>query len=733
MATLVQPPSVNFNLSGGPDLPSRVRPFPLIDVAGAEASAAEMGTKISAAREQIRARADAENDRKILSAGVKSGEIDLFTPAGVRKALETLRGRVSLDTFTKLNDRAAELRTVDMNLQKSLQQMDEAARKQYTAGLEASMPFLDALMRSYAQDVETGGEAAAQEKFTQNRDRVLQQMRGKRVAPGVSMFSEEVISSLADATPEVLPGIISASKYQTDIASNISRMAAAQRPATGTENFIDADGNVVISIPGTGVFNAETRELWTGDPSTLRPLPTARGAGGAGGVPGAGMETLRGSDGNTYLANSRAGTVSVLNRETGQYEPLPGGVPQGVTLYKMGSAAEAQAAVRTGRVVLTDEESQRISRITRMVKLNVPPFGQGEAGTNARNAFYKGLLADIDAQGQGDTEAAIRMAMARSSTKTRENMIQRDTILRSEEGEAVALLGKIQEELKKIGGPASPYVREKWNMVETRLLGNPTFAQLNLYMTQFVDTVGRLSSNATGAAGTPVAYLNFAKTVLDKDFNLEQVKAFTPAFQELVNARRTGVQEAFNYLNELGSAVTNVPGAGAGGAGGAGGGVPPAGPATARPGPTGEPVAGAGATRPPATARPPATTPPMGAGNLPIGEGQQPVDARISILRPEYDKAVERWRASKTPEERARNAGDVRAVRSELARLGVQVPDLPAFTPEPPGTGAVAPATALTPDQIARVRRAFGNYEPQKYDYRISPEGRVQRKPKVQQ
>ena len=136
----------------------------------------------------------------------------------------------------------------------------------------------------------------------------------------------------------------------------------------------------------------------------------------------------------------------------------------------------------------------------------------------------------------------------------------------------------------------------------------------------------------------------------------------------------------------------------------------------------------------------------MGAGNLPIGEGQQPVDARISILRPEYDKAVEKWRASKTAMERARSpeevnearnqvarsTEDVRALRRELARLGVQVPDLPAFTPEPPGTGAVAPATALTPDQIARVRRAFGNYEPQKYDYRFSPEGRVQRKPKVQ-
>lgn len=706
-------PTVNFGLAGGPELPMRARPFPGFDPVGAMASAAKVASDVSAAQEQVSSRQRNEQDRRILTEGMRAGTIDLFTPTGVDNALKTLRGQLSLDTYTRLADRATQLREVDARLQKTVRDMNELERKQYTAGIESAMPFMDALMRQYRADVEQSGEASALANFDERKSQLVANMRDKKMGPNTPMFNEEVLASLSSATPDVLPGIISASKYQADVARNASLLAAAGRMPTGTENFVSTEGEVVVNVPGQGIFNAETREPWTGDPATLRPLPSARGGSAGTGVAGAGVTTVRGTDGNQYKVNSRTGVTEILNRATGQYEPLPGGIPPDVRVAPIGSAAEAQMAQRADRVVLTPEESARLSRISRLVRLNVPPFGQGEAGTNARNSFYKGLLADIDALGQGDTEAAIKMAMATASRKTRENIIQRDTVLRSEEDEAKILLGKIEQELKTIGGPASPFLREKWNTVETRIFGNPTFSKLNLYMTQFVDTMGRLSSNATGAAGTPVAYLNFAKTVLDKDFNLEQIKAFTPAFNDLLNARREGVKNAFTYLNELGVAV---PGAAA-----------PAGTPTAPAAPAGgvTPAPGAAARPAPVGAAP--GTPAQPAAAAPTGT--VPNAERIRIITAEHNAALERLRAATDEAARTRALGDARATRSELARLGVQLP-------EPGAPVQSAPPAQPSAEEVSRIRRALRDqnmpYEPDLYDYRIGADGKVLRRRKVQ-
>jgi hypothetical protein len=710
--------ALQFSLLGGPELILKTQPFKPINFMESKRAAYSMAGEMAENEEKLRRQREAQQDREILRQGIRDGSIDLFTPDGIQKSLETLRDKLSPDAYLRLGEQANKVRETDVAFKERVQRMDEIALKRYTSGVESAMPYLDALMKQYQQDVETGGEQSAQERFLQNRDKYVTQMRGRMVGPDTPMFNEQVMNTLSQITPELLPGMISASQYQAGVARNASLMAAARRTPTGAENFVTTEGDVVTSIPGVGLFNTSTEEPWTGDPATLRALPSTRGAAGAG-VAGAGVTTLRGSDENQYRVNRRTGTTEILNRQTGAYDPLPGGIPPGVRVAEIGSAAESQMAARADRIVLTPEESARLSRISRMVRLNVPPFGQGEAGTNARNAFYKGLLADIDALGQGDTEAAIRMAMASASRKTRENIIQRDAVLRSEEDEAKALLSKIEEELKKIGGPASPYLREKWNTVETRLLGSPTFSQLNLYMTQFVDTVGRLSSNATGAAGTPVAYLNFAKTVLDKDFNLEQVKAFRPAFDNLLAARREGVKNAFTYLNDLGAAV---PGAAA-----PGGAAAPAGGAPAAPGGAAAPAGGA-TPMPAVTARP--TAPSTPAATTP---GTQPTQNRVDVLQDEYNRAIQRLSTVvDTPEDptaRARAMDDARALRRELGRLGVQLPE-PGLPAEPATPVPAAPSAA----DVRSIRRALQSqnmpYEPDKYDYRIGPDGKVLRKRK---
>lgn len=709
MATMAAP-SLNFGLLGGTDLPMQVQPFKPIDAPAALRSAVTLAGDFSTVQEQMRQRKEAADDRAILQQGLASGEIDLFTPKGIEDALFKLRGKVSVDTYTKLGAQAQKVKEADAALQERISKMDAAALTMFNAGIESAMPFLDVLFKQYQTDLAAGGTESAVAKFNDNRTKLVADMQGKMVGPNTPMFNPQVVTALSSITPDTLPGMISASKYQSSQIKNALDAARAQQLAQSKiENLLAPDGTVVANVPGVGLVDTTTNAPYTGDATQLKPIATGRGRAGA-----AGREDQFTSAEGTFFRNTVTGETTKLQPDNTRV-PVPAlpadaqrvgiGQPTGrdweqfvtpdgarykfsksmnrtvavspdgtetevpalpANAVKLGTQAAARAAERAQRVELSPQESERLSRITRTVKLNVPPFGQGEAGSNARNAFYKGLLRDLDALGMGDTEAAIRMAMAQASRKTRETTINRDTTLRSEEGEAVELLGKIEAELKAIGGPASPFIRERWNTVETRLLGNPTFTNLNLYMTQFVDTMGRLSSNATGAAGTPVAYLNFAKTVLDKDFNLEQIQKFRPAFNELINARRKGVMQAYEYLNTLGAAVTEIPGGGGGGA------------------------------------------------------------AAISVdqLRQDYNASLARLRGTLSSEERRQELDSNRLIRQTLKNRGVDVPPPGEPTQPPPAGQEVA---------IRRALRAAGRaYEPDKYEYRIGPDGSVQQRRKAQ-
>ena len=72
---------------------------------------------------------------------------------------------------------------------------------------------------------------------------------------------------------------------------------------------------------------------------------------------------------------------------------------------------------------------------------------------------------------------------------------------------------------------------------------------------------------------------------------------------------------------------------------------------------------------------------------------------------------------------------DARALRRELGRLGVQLPE-PGLPAEPATPVPAAPSAA----DVRSIRRALQSqnmpYEPDKYDYRIGPDGKVLRKRK---
>ncbi len=644
--------------------------FTPTNVTGAIEEAYSLAGTMADTQTKMRAQQSAQNDRAAVQSYIRSGG-DLFTPPGIERALSQLRGRVSPEYFTRLGEQAQKLKTADMDLQKKISGLREDELSAYSAGIESAMPFLDALQRQYEADLEAGGAESALAKFNDNRAKLVTTMQGRMAGPNTPMFNEQVVQSLQAVTPEVLPGIISASKYQTAQIKNALEAARAKAASTGkTENLVAPDGKVVANVPGVGLVDTTTGNQYTGNPAELKPIVTARGAAP---TTGRDWEQYTDPQGNIY-ENSRSTRQTVQVNKDGTRTPVPS-LP--ADAFKVGSVAAARARSGLDEVPdLTPEENAKLAEFSRVYgrQIPVPSFGTGAAARRDRVLFLRNFVQDMASRGETATSAGVQASMARAGQEALKRITTQDVILSAGEKELVGILDKMEAELKKIGGPDSPLVRRYWNRAATEIAGEPTFSGMNALYTAFIDEAARVTSGATGAAGTPVAYKQLAERMLDPNTNLSQLLAFKQPFKDMIEARQRGVEGAKQQL------ITSI--------------SPP-------------PKRGEGTTVPPATQ---------------AGRDQD----RATILRQEYDAALQRMNTATDPTARSRAMADVRSTREELRLLGVNVP--------PPGEPAAAAAPA--PDQTGAIRdalrRANRTYEPDKFDYRIGPDGKVQQRRKAQ-
>lgn len=665
--------AVDFSLlQSGAAVPMRAQ-FTPVDVAGKlEGAYSLAGTAINT-QEKMRKQQAEQADRAALQQFMQQGG-DLFTPTGIKRALTELRGRVSPEYYTRIGEQAQKLQVAELDLQKKLAGMQETELAAYNAGIESAMPFLDALQKQYAADAEAGGAESALAKFNDNRAQLISTMQGRMAGPNTPMFNPQVLQGLQSVTPEMLPGMIAASRYQSSVIKNTMDAARARAAATGkTENLIAPDGKVVANVPGVGLVDTATGNQYTGNPAELKPLATARGA-----APTTGRDWEQYTDpaGNVY-ETSRSLRQTVQVNKDGTRTEVPS-LP--ADAFRVGSVAAARMLAKPGEVPdLTPEENARLAELSRPYgrQIPVPSFGTGAAARQDRILFLRNFIRDVDSRGETPTQAGIQMAIARAGQEALKRITTQDVILSAGERELLGILDKMEVELKKIGGPDSPIVRRYWNRAATEIAGEPTFAGMNALYTAFIDEAARVTSGATGAGGTPVAYKQLAERMLDPNVNLSQLLAFKQPFKDMIEARQRGVEGAKQQL------ITSI--------------SPPP-------------------KRTEGTAVPPGTQ---------AGRDQE----RTAILRREYDTAVQRMGTATDPEARRRAMDDVRATREELRRLGITVP-LPGESPAPP---APAPAPAANTDAIqAALRKAGRTYDPNTFEYRIGPDGSVQQRRKAQ-
>lgn len=609
--------------------------------------------------EQQRQTAEAAQTRGAFDEYLKQGG-DLFTPTGLQKATVDLKGKIPVSEYMKLGPALQKAQEADVKYRTSLQKLSDDELAGQLGIFSTAGPAVTAAYDVFEKTKKDKGDVTALAEFESTRNNLVAQY-----GPiwSKSPYGQQALKTLSGITPDQVPMLNRMSGYSADALKQEAerrqielRKAQAEalstKVPTGTENLQSPDGRVVANIPGKGLVYTDDNKPYEGSVTELKPLPTAR-TGGTGVV-----EQYRTPDGATYRVSTRTGATEKINPD-GTATPVPG-LPADAA--KIGSATANRAMEMAKVPELSDEENAKLAEYTAAnggKPIPVPSFGTGASASKARTMFLRNFIADMQARGETPTQAGIRSSVVRASQDALKRLTTTDTVLRSEEGEAIKLLDQVEQELKKIGGVASPYLREKWNTVETKFLGDPKFVRLNTLMGTFIETMGRLSSGATGAAGTPVAYLKFAKDFANKDFNLEQLQEFKPTFEDFVKARRSGVKSALDNLT---------------------------------------------------------------AGMMPPRKEAKTEDSdAATIIRKEYDDELAKLPTSK---DRAKTLENLRSIRRELERLKAPLPPLSDLG-EP--TAAAKPAAG---DIQAQVTKAFGKYEPDVYEYRVSPEGKVQRRKK---
>ena len=231
----------------------------------------------------------------------------------------------------------------------------------------------------------------------------------------------------------------------------------------------------------------------------------------------------------------------------------------------------------------------------------------------AEEAQNMGLAPDDQVKLQNKIKAA---------TESTKRLLTQSSQIRAGEENVKKVLDIVEEEVKKLGGPNSPKIRQFWNKAMTEWAGDPEFVGINQAYLDLTENMARIYSGVTGAEGTPVSFLELAKNSLPSNPNLGQVLRLKEIVPKLFDARLKATEDQLKEVTSIATLPKSSGGTSSGGK----------------------------------------VTP----------EEQKDRD-KTAILMREYDKLLEQLKG-KTGEDRARKLREIREFRNENKNIG-----LPAF------------------------------------------------------
>jgi hypothetical protein len=255
-----------------------------MDAVGNVEAAYDLAGKAVDTKEKIRVSQTAESDRATIQQAMKDPEFDLYTPQGVEKALGTLKGQLSPESYAGLVDHSNKLKAADLKMREGASRMSVEQLAAKNARLEFLMPQIKQLSDSYQSDVASKGEQYAQQQFEQNRNRVAVQLQQG------GLMDEETAKILPSLNPQNLDAAYRGSAHGKQFYSTKLEEAKAEAMKTpgNWDMYTAKDGTYKYnSKTGTALKLGEDGQTW--EPTQAIP-PGAQKMGAAGSRAGAIME-----------------------------------------------------------------------------------------------------------------------------------------------------------------------------------------------------------------------------------------------------------------------------------------------------------------------------------------------------------------------------------------------------------------------------------------------------------
>lgn len=492
---------VDFGLVGPTDMPMRANTFKPIDAVGNTEKAYTLAGVMVDNQEKVRKSQEDQAFRDILKNYSAQDGTDLVTPTGLKRAMKDLQGKIPPDKLMALGQTAQKAELADLTFREHLSKANDAEIASTASQINQAYPVLTALMEQHAADKAAKGKEYADAQFKENQTKSLQLLGQSKLASGQPAYSPAVLQQIAQVDSDHLPGVIKQLKGHKDaVATQLSESRA---------RALDAGGGSGKAAP----------------------------------------QAFAGPDGKEYTLRPNTGEW------TRNGEPVePGDVPIG-ELKKIGSKGAGQPVVADPK--LTDHENMVIAQISQALGGRpIPGIPAGQGNTSARISYLRAWAQLAEQEGMDPQKLGDLTMQRRAAASAEQNLTKQNAILEQSEVELRQLMKNMEAEARKIGGPASPAMRELWNKAMTRYVGSDKFSAINVDSPAAQEIIGRVSSNNTGAGGTAVSFLKLAQDMITSGANADQIKKAASELDKLVAARHAGVDSARKTLSEQGRVPT---------------------------------------------------------------------------------------------------------------------------------------------------------------------------------
>lgn len=197
-------------------IPLSVKPVN-IDVAGNMAKGFDMRGKMVEERHTEEAYGREDQDRSVLDEYMKHPDANLSTLPGAQKALSDLKGKVSSDTYLKLDKHAKSIEQGDLKFRTEIASLDESNLKTRSQQMEKTLTYLAQPIDAYEKTLGTKGKPDADAEFAKARSGILQAAGQEKSADGKPLYPADMLQGLANADPATLKAMLHATKYHKDM------------------------------------------------------------------------------------------------------------------------------------------------------------------------------------------------------------------------------------------------------------------------------------------------------------------------------------------------------------------------------------------------------------------------------------------------------------------------------------------------------------------------------------